>query len=127
MRYLLDTYTFLWFANQNAQLPSHIKDLISDPDRDVGISIASFWEIAIKNSIGKLALTSTVFSLEASAKDQDFEIVPVSIVAINHLTQMAHHHKDPFGRIIAATALTTGQALLSADPIFDTYGVSRMW
>jgi len=40
---------------------------------------------------------------------------------------MPFHHKDPFDRIIAATAFSTGSTLVSADPIFDAYGVTRLW
>ena len=37
------------------------------------------------------------------------------------------HHKDPFDRLIAATALVEGLPLVSADPAFDAYGVTRLW
>jgi PIN domain nuclease of toxin-antitoxin system len=37
------------------------------------------------------------------------------------------HHRDPFDRLLAAQALTEGIPLLSCDPIFDAYGVTRVW
>jgi PIN domain nuclease of toxin-antitoxin system len=40
---------------------------------------------------------------------------------------MPLHHKDPFDRLIAATALVEGLMLVSADPTFDAYGVPRLW
>ena len=56
---LLDTHTLLWFLGDDEKLPSGIRELIEN-DTDVFVSIASFWEIAIKNSIGKLPLYCTV-------------------------------------------------------------------
>ncbi len=40
---------------------------------------------------------------------------------------MPYHHRDPFDRLIAAQALVDGMALVSADGVFDAYGVSRVW
>jgi len=37
------------------------------------------------------------------------------------------HHKDPFDRLIAATALIEQLTLVSADVAFDAYGVTRLW
>ena len=54
-------------------------------------------------------------------------ILPITSRTIHMMTQMPHHHKDPFDRIIAATALVEGIPLLSVDSIFDRYGVPRIW
>ena len=43
---LLDTHAFLWFLTDDSRLPAKIKDKI-ETDKDVFVSIASFWEIAI--------------------------------------------------------------------------------
>ena len=56
MRLLLDTHTFLWFILNDPKLSRRAKDLISDGDNVVEISPASYWEIAIKISLGKYAL-----------------------------------------------------------------------
>ncbi|WP_293786807.1 type II toxin-antitoxin system VapC family toxin [uncultured Pedobacter sp.] len=56
MAYLLDTHTFLWFVAGDDQLPLSIKKKLSDIDVSCFLSIASFWEIAIKKQIGKLNL-----------------------------------------------------------------------
>jgi PIN domain nuclease of toxin-antitoxin system len=40
---------------------------------------------------------------------------------------MPLHHKDPFDRLIGATALVEGLTLVSADSAFDAYGVARLW
>ncbi len=124
---LLDTHTLLWFVNDSPELPPAVRDAISDPDNAVTVSIASLWEIGIKSSLGKLPLSGSLLTLEGVLQAQDIAIAPISVRAIHLITQMPMHHKDPFDRIIAATALTSGQALFSADTAFDVYGVNRIW
>ena len=37
------------------------------------------------------------------------------------------HHGDPFDRMLAAQAQVEQTGLVSADVIFDQYGVNRIW
>ena len=127
MPHIIDTHTFLWFVKGSEKLPVTIRDLIENPAETTQISIASFWEVGIKASIGKLPLPTDLRGLEAIAASQSIEILPITVQAISVVQQLPHHHKDPFDRIIAATALTTGGVLLSADAIFEAYGVPRTW
>ena len=55
MRFLIDTHTFLWFINDSSSLSSSARNIL-ELDNDVVLSVASIWEIAIKLSLGKLAL-----------------------------------------------------------------------
>ena len=127
MQQIIDTHTFLWFGDKSDKLPASIRDFIIDPDNATQISIASFWEIGIKASTGKLPVTNGLLELKAIAGKQSIEILPITVEAISLIQQFPFHHKDPFDRIIAATALVTGSILLSADTIFDAYGVPRTW
>lgn len=56
MRLLLDTHTFLWFLLDDPQLSTTARDCIVDPPNDIEVSPATYWEIAIKISLGKYAL-----------------------------------------------------------------------
>ncbi len=123
----MDTHTLVWFAWDLPELPTRIKTLLEDPDTMPQVSIASFWEIGIKVSLRKWDLPGDVIALQALVEAQGIEIVPITVPAIQLLTRLEHHHKDPFDRLIAATALTSGNVLLSRDAIFDLYGVARLW
>lgn len=127
MAYLIDTHVLLWFSIDSPRLPVSVRAIIADPDNDIAISIASYWEIAIKAHSGKLDIESDVVRLQLLANKQDISISPISIDAIHHTTLLPLHHKDPFDRIIAATALVTGATVVSADTVYDAYGVSRVW
>jgi PIN domain nuclease of toxin-antitoxin system len=56
VKLLLDTHAFLWFINGDENLSSRVRSLMEDDANQKLISIASLWEIAIKNSLGKLML-----------------------------------------------------------------------
>ena len=124
---LLDTHTLAWFAWDFPELPASIKDVLQAPQTTLRVSIASFWELGIKIALGKWNLPGDVLALQTLVEAQGIEIVPITVTAIHLMTRMEHHHKDPFDRIIAATALISGSLLFSNDAIFDLYGVPRRW
>ncbi len=127
MQALIDTHTLVWFAWDMPELPGHVKAVLENLDTVNQVSIASFWEIGIKVSLGKWDLPGDLFALQALVEAQGIEIIPITIAAIHLLAKMDAHHKDPFDRLIAATALTSGATLFSCDLIFDRYGVTRQW
>lgn len=130
MNLLLDTHTFLWFADQqqSANLPLATKGLIEDQQNSVFLSLASAWELAIKVSIGKITLSEPVRALiEFHVTTNDIRLLPLSLPHIDLLEKMPFHHKDPFDRLLIAQAKVESLALVSADKLFDSYGVNRLW
>ncbi len=124
---LIDTHTLVWFAWDMPELPGRVKDILEDPETTAQVSIASFWEIGIKIGLGKWELPGDLLTLQTRTEAQGIEIVPITVPATQLVTRLEKHHKDPFERIIAATALVSGATLLSADAIFDRYRVPRQW
>ena len=53
-RYLLDTHVFIWFVTRNIHLSREVDAIITDPSNEAFVSLASLWEISIKQSVGKL-------------------------------------------------------------------------
>ena len=95
MEVLLDTHTLVWFAWDMPELPNGVKNTLEDPETIIRVSIASFWEIGIKVSLGKWNLPGDVLALQALIEGQGIEIIPINVSAIHLLTQLEHHHKDP--------------------------------
>ncbi|HEX8360379.1 MAG TPA: type II toxin-antitoxin system VapC family toxin [Longimicrobium sp.] len=56
MRLLLDTHALWWFLEGNPRLSQSAREAIEDPANERLFSTAGAWEIAIKVSLGKLAL-----------------------------------------------------------------------
>lgn len=56
MKVLLDSHSFLWFLLADPKLSGPAHELIADARTTVYMSPATYWEIAIKISLGKYAL-----------------------------------------------------------------------
>ena len=128
MRLLLDTHTLLWFYLDDAQLSGAAKALILDASNLKYVSPASYWEVAIKVSIGKYVLAEPYEDLiQHAIFDNGFDILPIAPRHTAALIGLAFHHKDPFDRLLIAQALTEGMAVVSVDTAFDQYPVTRLW
>jgi PIN domain nuclease of toxin-antitoxin system len=128
MRLLLDTHTVLWFLANDARLKPTAKAAIEDPATERWVSPISLLEIAINVGIGKLPLPAPFGQMfPADLIAADIHLLPLEVEHIEPLTTLPRHHKDPFDRVIAATALVEGLTLVSADATFDAYGLTRLW
>lgn len=128
MRLLLDTHTFLWFILDDPKLSATARDLVCDGDNIAQISPASYWEIAIKISLGKYRLPEPYADfMERELAANDFGVLPIMPKHTAILTDLPFHHRDPFDRMLVAQAICEGIPLVSVDPNLDAYGVTRLW
>lgn len=124
----MDTHAFLWFILDDPKLSERAKALIADGYNVVQISPASYWEIAIKISLGKYALPESfrVF-IERELAENDLRILPIEPRHTAALIDLPFHHRDPFDRLLLAQAMAEQIPLVSADPALDAYPVTRLW
>lgn len=127
MKLLFDTHSFLWFIEDNPRLSERAKTLF-ESDTELFISAASLWEIAIKLSIGKLALTQPfeLFIPNHLARNA-IEELPITVEHLALLSTLPFHHRDPFDRLVIAQATVERLPVVSIDRDFDPYGVNRVW
>ena len=124
MKLLLDTHVLLWAATDVGRLAPEARAALEDGTHDVLVSIVSAWEIAIKQSIGKLDLARPAEQwLPEVLRRTGFEIADVPLSAALHVRGLAWHHRDPFDRLLIAHALDQGYTIVSRDAVFDAYGV----
>jgi PIN domain nuclease of toxin-antitoxin system len=122
---LVDTHALLWFLAADPRLSDRARETIEDVNVVPFVSVASALEIAIKASLGRLAVPD---DLPEQLAGQGFVSAPVEAEhAWRVKTLDSKDHKDPFDRLIAAQALVEGLPVVSADPAFDRYGVRRTW
>ncbi len=124
MDLLLDTQAFLWFENGDERITAAAKQSILNPKSVKFVSMASFWEIAIKNSLGKLQLS---VSFEELLEISGYLHLPIGSEHLKLLRLLPYHHGDPFDRLIIAQALHENLTVISSDGQFDNYGVRRIW
>jgi PIN domain nuclease of toxin-antitoxin system len=90
--------------------------------------MASFWEIAIKQSLGKLGLPAAVERyLPEQMSLNGFETLDITFRQTMGTATLPWRHRDPFDRLLAAQALEEKLPIVSRDAVFDAYGVKRVW
>ena len=128
MRVLLDTHAFLWWIEDATTLSKKARSAIGDPDNECMLSLASCWEMAIKLSLGKLRIPGAIerFIPEQLAANA-FRQLAIDFRHVARVAALPFHHRDPFDRLLAAQAIEERCAIVSVDPIFRKYGVTRIW
>jgi len=127
MRILVDTQAFIWFVEDDKQLPEKVKIELEDIDNSIVISIASLWEMAIKMTLGKLQLGCNIEEMIDKVYQNGFEILPILPDHIIKLSKLDYFHRDPFDRIIISQGLSENMVIVSSDKVFDEYRIKRKW
>ena len=128
MRLLLDTHTFIWFVIDSPRLSIVVRGLIEDENNEKLLSIVSVWEIAIKQSTGKLSFGVPFQEFV----EQQLSLNSIDLLNINldHLAVVATlplQHRDPFDRLLISQSIVEKIPILSIDSAFDTYPIERLW
>jgi PIN domain nuclease of toxin-antitoxin system len=124
MKLLLDTHALLWSATAPDRLTPDARAALEDGSHDVLVSIVTAWEIAIKQSLGKLDLARPAEQwLPDVLNRTGFEVAELSLSAALRVRALAWHHRDPFDRLLIAQALDAGFTIVTRDEMFDAYGV----
>lgn len=127
MNLLVDTHTMLWFAAGDERLSPKARQAIEDPGTINYISIASWWEIAIKCSLKKLRLTKSLDGFIADRTDEGFRLLSIETGHLPALVTLPFHHRDPFDRLLVCQALAEGMPVCTNDDHFAAYGAKVIW
>jgi len=118
MRSLIDTHVVLWWLADDPTLSDDVKHLL-DAEPEAFISAATFWELSIKQALGKLAPAD----LPERVRDAGFrtlEITPAHAIAAGRLPEI---HRDPFDRMLVAQARCEDLTLVTRDELIQKYDV----
>ena len=128
MRFLLDTHTAFWYFEGSPDLSTIAKTMIDDSSNEIFVSIVSAWEIAIKRSMNRentpLCSVAEFFDEVASS---GFNLITLEPHHVRPVETLPYHHKDPFDRLLIATAIAEDMTFLSADENVAKYDVKCLW
>ena len=128
MRLLLDTCSFLWMISQEEQLSPRAREVLQDGDNVLTLHQASVWEIQIKYQSGKLHLSEPPADIIKEAlRLHAIDYQTLSDDAIHHLSKLPDLHRDPFDRILIASALVSGMQMVTPDRHIQDYPVPVIW
>ena len=127
MKYLLDTHAFLWYFEASNRTSKTAKSIIRDTNARKYVSVASLWEFSVKYSSGKLQFEGGLAYLWKMITDNGFTILPISQSHLAETIHLPFHHRDPFDRLLIATALAENMTVLTADENIKQYDVPSVW
>lgn len=128
MKLLLDTHTFIWWANEPGKLSKKVLEACENEKNDLILSVVSVWEMQIKIQLGKLELKHPLKRLIAKQQDRNkLQILPVTLAHVLALEKLPNHHHDPFDRLLIAQSKNEKLLLVSKDSIFSNYSVKLFW
>ncbi len=122
---VLDTHVLVWWVNDPATLSEPARTAIEAAvaSRSVHVSCISSWEIAMLAERGRLRLALDVRDWLCRCEELPFlTFVPVNnAIAVESVRLPDFPHADPADRIIAATAMSLGAALVTKDDPLRKY------
>ncbi|MBR1402643.1 MAG: type II toxin-antitoxin system VapC family toxin [Treponema sp.] len=126
MNYILDTNILVYSLCNPSELSKEARRIVTS-ERNLSVSIVSFWEIAIKQTLGKLNIKSTIPQIEKICFDRDIKILPISSAEIEGIKELPPIHRDPFDRLIISQAMQNNLCLVTSDTIIPKYDVKTLW
>ncbi len=121
-RYLLDTHIVYWWMTKSARLSKTATSLIRQ--ESCFVSVASVWEMQLKNSVGKLALPPGALSSHLAS--EGFGILPINAAHVDRAREIGGLTGDPFDLLLAATADIERMTLLTKDARLLSLGLSHI-
>lgn len=128
MNLLLDTHTLFWWDISPDHLSQRVRDLLNDEDNSLIVSVASVWEMPIKQQLGKLELKLPLEDLIRNQQEKNgVRFISVRLPHVLELEPLPLHHRDPFDRILIAQSRIEEAILVSRDTVFGQYDVKTIW
>ena len=128
MRYLLDTCVFLWLCADPDRLSDAAKERLSDVQAELLLSDIVVLEIGLKWGSGKITLPAPPRAwVEQQAATWNLTGVRLSRPTIYRSTELPDIHRDPFDRLLVASALEEQAAIVTPDDQIHRYPVPWVW
>jgi len=128
VKLLLDSHAFLWLALDDPKLTQKARELLTSSESNLFLSSATIWELAIKESSGKLKLGAPLERLvEDGVMEFGISYLPVTPRHAHYVSHLPRHHADPFDRMLIAQCHVEAMRLVSGDSKLEAYGVPIVW
>lgn len=125
--YLLDTNALLYFLYDSSKISKRASNVIYHSNEKISVSIVSMWEIAIKSSIGKLKIKSSISRIAETCEKEQLDILPIKPLHLDEIGRLPAIHGDPFDRLIVSQAIAENLIIITRDGTIPRYDVEVLW
>lgn len=112
MQYLLDTHVILWWFTTPEKISIKAQNIIREKTNTIFLSSASFWEMAIKKSLGRLTLPHNLIEAVTA---ESFKILPIMPEDGLGIVDLPLLHTDPFDRLLIIQAKRNDLIMITRD------------
>ena len=127
---LLDTHVLIWAARDPAKLSKPAADALRTAGESGGLAISAItlWELAWLATHGRLSFTGTVDDFVQRLSSRTV-IRPITFTIAVLASQLpTTYSSDPSDRLIGATAMSEGIALITKDRTIRNYKqIKTIW
>lgn len=120
MRLLLDSHILVWWSAGDRKLGRRAENMLLAPDAELFVSAASWWELAVKQALGKIKLD--IAAMRRSLEGRGVTGIPVTVVHAERAGILPALHGDPFDHMLVAQAMCEDLTLLTRDGKLKRYG-----
>ncbi|MGF1678155.1 MAG: type II toxin-antitoxin system VapC family toxin [Candidatus Methylacidiphilales bacterium] len=126
---LLDSHFLVWFKTDEHKIPVGLRTRVTSTDYSVYISMATWWELIIKERKGKLVVPEGVEGLYHDwIRNGIAENLDIGWNHLEKLRDLPEIHSDPFDRIMVAQSLMEDLTIITLDSFIPRYpGVKTLW
>jgi PIN domain nuclease of toxin-antitoxin system len=130
VRTLVDTHAVIWWLDKDPRLSAAARAAISTATEAL-VSAGTLFEIAIKESIGKLDMPAGW--TDELLSEEGFSLLPIGTAHANALRVLPFvavdgtEIRDPFDRLLVAQAGVEGVPIVTRDPAIRAQGTPTIW
>jgi len=120
LKLLLDSHIIIWWLAGSRRLGEKARKHMMSPAAELYVSAASWWELSIKRSHGRLDFDMA--GARNILQRNSITTVPVTLDHADSIATLPNHHSDPFDRMLVAQASVENLVLLTRDKKLEQYG-----
>lgn len=123
--YLIDTHIIIWTLYNQKMLTQKAKDIMDN--EECCFSIASLWEMAIKQGLKKIDFDQSLKQISDTLLNAGIKLRKITPEDCDIVKNLPPIHKDPFDRILIAQSILDDMTILTKDEIIPKYNVRTVW
>lgn len=129
VKVLLDSCALIWLCSDPEKFTASAACILRrGEDAELHLSEATILELAVKHATGKLELPDAPRKwIPEQIQTWGITTIPLHKDILLLSAELPWHHRDPFDRLIIATAKEHQMPIITSDQIFASYGIDIIW